>query len=265
MPDVLFSHPDIPDALTVTTGANQISWSYVLNTQSFPTKGGEVVQILSTHIDNLVIQGHCRSYAEMEGIYRWFLSYIQIATQGIGGLSYVEHPVTMTYPHRGWVIGIKPVSLPRMRYARDLAASEWQLQAFIVNPDPAQVELTTDQGVGSLVGGELENWEGRISADIGYRIRNPFSDPNGYITRQERDLYGKTAGQHVEGEDTDKDMAEADAAAVVKNLKGHAKQMHEWFQALVQGKLEDVPGSKPLNPVTNLSTLPESKPARPGK
>src|SRR3954464_14172738 len=115
MPTILFEHPNIDNALSVETGANDISWSYNLNTQAYPTYGGEVVQVLSTNIQNLTIQGEVRSYEKMEEIYQWFLEYMMIVTQGIGDKQgYVETPVTMTYPHRGWQMAIRPLQLPNM-------------------------------------------------------------------------------------------------------------------------------------------------------
>jgi hypothetical protein len=77
MPTVRFSHPTIDaikSPLRISTGANEITWGYGLNYQTYPTYGGEVTQILSAYTDDLVIQGDVSSYSKMEEIYEWFLS-----------------------------------------------------------------------------------------------------------------------------------------------------------------------------------------------
>src|ERR1700756_3668718 len=92
----IFHHDFISPDLYVQTGADNINWTYTLNTQRYPTYGGEVVQILSCFIDTLTItgtlpriqsrdQGAPRSDAGMEDIYQYFLQYMQIASQGGAG------------------------------------------------------------------------------------------------------------------------------------------------------------------------------------
>jgi hypothetical protein len=181
MPAVLFEYHRnrSQPTLTVETGANEIAWSYGLNTQTYPTYAGEVVQILSTYIDTLTITGEVRSYAKMEEIYRWFLFYIQDATQG--GRS--EEPVYMKYPHRGWTLTIQPIQLPGLRYGRDVVIPTWQMQAHVIDPDPEQAELTIDAAMNP----EMANFR-TLTADIGFRQANPFSDPLGVLNEEEKKL-----------------------------------------------------------------------------
>src|ERR1700756_4389028 len=110
----IFHHHFISPDLYVQTGADNINWTYTLNTQRYPTYGGEVVQILSCFIDTLTIQGTVarqqsrdtskpQSDAGMEDIYKWFLQYMQIASQGRKGTTaYSERYIKFTYPARGW-------------------------------------------------------------------------------------------------------------------------------------------------------------------
>jgi hypothetical protein len=244
---LIFSHPDVDadiGSLTITTGMNRVSWAYNLNTQAYPTYAGEVVQILSCNIDNLQIEGDVRSYAEMEAIYRWFLLYMQKATQGAGGDSYVEKAVKLEYPHRGWTMFIKPIQLPALRYGRDVVVPSWSMQAHVVNPDPEQAELSIDNAVG--VAGQIENFEARVSADIGFRRSNPFSDPLATITQEENKLYpgaSDIAGIKVQGSG----QAAGDLGVA---LQGLAKQMQSMFEALMSGDVKDLiqssdVGSKP--------------------
>lgn len=232
---VLFSHPEIARSLVVTTGANQISWAYNLNTVSYPTYAGEVVQVLSCNIDNLQIEGEVRSYAEMEEIYRWFLEYMQKATQGQGGINFVGSPVKMEYPHRGWTLYIKPIQLPGLRYGREVVIPTWSLSAHIEDPDPEMRALTIDNTPGAAAAGEVENFRSRITASVGYRQDNPFSDPLATITKEENELYGNTgidlAGIKVEG---------SKAGQTEPDLKGFAKQMQDVFASLLKGTFKDL-------------------------
>lgn len=170
MPTLFFSHPQISDALQVNTGMDDIEWGYNLNTQTYPTYGGEVVQILSAFTDNITINGTVRAYWKIEEIYGWFLTYMQIATQGRpgSGVNYTQDPVTLTYPERNWTWLIHPLSLPGFRYGREVVTPTWSLQAA-VKEDPKEVQrlnlIAAQEGIQ------------KVSPGIGFREDNPFSDP----------------------------------------------------------------------------------------
>lgn len=171
MPDLIFTHPRIDDTLTVTTGADQIQWSYGLNHVTYPTYGGEVVQILSCYIDDITIEGTVGNYLAMERIYSWFLEYVQIASQGTGEAKYRDEPVTCSYPERGWIFKIKPYQLPGYRLATELVAPTWKIVARVVEPDGGMTSLTMANASQSL------RDFGHMNAGIGYVEDNPFSDP----------------------------------------------------------------------------------------
>src|SRR4051812_22773780 len=103
---VIFSHPVVSSRLgdlVLRVNPYEVIWSYGLNTANFPTYGGEVVQILSIFFDDMEVSGEVRAYTDVERIYRWFLTYMTVATQGYGGDgSYNAQPVIFKYPHRGW-------------------------------------------------------------------------------------------------------------------------------------------------------------------
>lgn len=245
MPAIHFHHDQVtPQDLVVSTGANQISWGYNLNTQAYATYAGEVVQVLSTNIDDLQILGEIRSYAEMETIYSWFLQYMLKATQGYAGDKYQETPVVMQYPERGWTLSIKPIQMPGMRYGRDVIIPQWRLRASVVDPDPAMDTLTVDFSKDAT--GQL-NEVGRMTADIGYRRKNPFSDPSAVITKEEAELYPRAThlkGITVEGSKKDPGKPEP---------KGIARVMNEQFKTLMGGQFKDLAdymnfdGSSPAN------------------
>jgi hypothetical protein len=62
MDNLIFEHPSAEGPLSVHVNPNQIEWSYGLNTANYPTYGGEVIQILSTFIDDMTVQGNVTTY-----------------------------------------------------------------------------------------------------------------------------------------------------------------------------------------------------------
>lgn len=175
--ELIFTHPSKKiKGLKVPIKPNEITWGYGLNVQTYPTYGGEVVQILSCFVEDMTVTGHVRSYRQLEKLYGWFIDYMQIATQKG---EYDTRPVTMRYPHRGWTFKIYPKSLPSFKYGRDVVAPEWTLQAAIVEPDrelkenimsEAQIEAVKDSGVKLF---------GKVTGEIGFQPDDPFSSPDG--------------------------------------------------------------------------------------
>jgi hypothetical protein len=163
-------------SLVVPTGANTIKWGYGLNTVTYQTYGGEVVQILSAYITDMNIGGDVQSYYQMEDIYLWFLVYMNVATQGPndpgqpGVSSFNEEPVNMWYPHREWNFQLRPKALPGLHMGRDVVAPTWQMTASVVEAD-VDAEAFTLQGA-------MEGLK-EIQAGIGYEEENPFSTVNG--------------------------------------------------------------------------------------
>jgi hypothetical protein len=105
-PNVTFSHHSMSD-LNLYVNPDSIVWSYGLNTQNYPTFGGEVVQILSMFIEDMTITGTVSSYRSMERIYKWFVAYMQNATQG-KNQAYDTTPITFRYNTRVWKFLIQP-------------------------------------------------------------------------------------------------------------------------------------------------------------
>ena len=177
MPLVTFSHAEINggDPLVIETGADQIEWGYGLNHITYPTYGGEVTQILSAYVDDLTIAGTCRTYHEMEDIYKWFLSYIRIASQGSvdDATNYTERAIQFSYPERGWNLKVQVLQLPGFRYATDVVAPSWQVQCHVVDRDPNMDATTLKNAKKGLAR------FGKLDASIGSGdpATNPFSNP----------------------------------------------------------------------------------------
>ena len=185
MNQITFSHPAVSSKLgdlIIGVKPDQIVWSYGLNTANYSTYGGEVVQILSMYVEDMVINGTVGSYAELERIYTWFIAYMQEATQGHGstqGTGYDTRPVKMTYHQRSWNFDIYPKALPGFRYGREVVAPVWTLTAA-VSEFPENFEdsvLSNREFAGIASEGGFDPF-GTVTAEIGFNDDNPFSRPD---------------------------------------------------------------------------------------
>lgn len=177
--EVIFEHPAMDSSLIIHVKPNQIIWGYGLNTANFPTYGGEVVQVLSMYVDDMTISGDVRSYEDMERIYKWFIDYMQKATQGrASNEGYDSRPIKMKYPHRNWEFSILPKSLPAFRYGTDVVAPTWQLNAAVseFDDDFEDSVLSEQEFVVAADAGGFDPF-GTVTAEIGYHDNNPWSAP----------------------------------------------------------------------------------------
>lgn len=199
--NIIFEHPKMPNPLGVHINPNQIEWSYGLNTANFPTYGGEVIQILSAYIEDMTIQGNVKTYHKLEEIYSWFITYIQIATVGIGTGKFNVNPVKMFYRDRGWEFNIYPKTVPGFRYGTEVVAPEWTVTAAVVDPaqDLQNIILSKAQVNAVNQQGEVELF-GKATGEIGFEEHNPFSDPEGEEgKRGERNRKKLLKGEPVKG------------------------------------------------------------------
>jgi hypothetical protein len=178
---IIFSHPGVDSMmgkLIVPIKPDEITWSYGLNTQTYPTYGGEVVQILSMNVGDMSVTGTLRSYKQMERVYSWFLSYMQQATQGRNSASYDMTPVEFEYLARGWKFKIMPNQLPGFKYGREVVAPSWKISASVVEVDDDFQNIVLSQGQfnGIASGAGFEPF-GKVTAGIGYDNQNPWSQP----------------------------------------------------------------------------------------
>ena len=179
MSEITFHHPAIKNDLTVNVKPNEIVWAYGLNTVNYPTFGGEVVQILSIYVDDLSISGEVTSYREMEMIYKWFIDYMQKATQGnLNDQGFDSRPIKMTYHHRNWHFSILPKNLPALRYGTDVVAPTWALSAAVSEfDDRFQDSVLSNKDFTSLAVEDGFEPFGTVTAEIGYMEQNPWSSP----------------------------------------------------------------------------------------
>lgn len=197
---LLFSHELVNggEPLVVTTGADEIGWSYALNVAEFPTYGGEVVQILSVYIDDVTIEGTVRQYEDAEEIYSYFMKYFAIATQGSTAASadkYSQVPMIMEYAHRGWRFEIQPLEAPGFTYATKTVAPRWQIKAHMVDNTP-DVSKLQELVVEELIDQEQFSLKGVISPESGNPAQNPFIAPGTFLGDK---FVESTAKQAAEG------------------------------------------------------------------
>lgn len=187
MPSVVFTHPN-PQVgrLVIDTGLDGAEWGYGLNTATFPTYGGEVVQILSVYIDDLTLMGTVSTYRQLEAIYSYFAAYLQVATQGknptpstdvsSSSSSYNLFPVYFSYPERNWNFRVIPKALPGFRKGRDVVAPTWQLSAHVIDDSP-DLDLIKD-GIKALETQKLIDGSTlTLNGEISPRSGNPDTDP----------------------------------------------------------------------------------------
>ena len=197
---LIFSHELVNggEPLVVTTGADEIAWAYALNVAEFPTYGGEVVQILSVYIDDVMIEGTARQYVDVEEIYSFFINYFTIATQGSTAASadkYSQVPMIMEYAHRGWRFEIQPLEAPGFTYATETVAPKWQMKAHVVDKTPDMSKLQ-NLVVQELVNKEQFSLKGIISPESSDPAQNPFIAPGTFLGDK---FVESTAKQAAEG------------------------------------------------------------------
>lgn len=161
---LIFEHPSIASGpLYIHSGATAIKWAYHLNTQSTPTIGGEVVQVISALVGPIQISGQAaglktnktgqldpnseikgwldhgtkKAYSpndELEAIVSWFREYMTLAGSNVRGNQLRnERAITFSYPERGWIFYIQVTNLDGFRYDSTVIAPEWSITAEIVN------------------------------------------------------------------------------------------------------------------------------------
>jgi hypothetical protein len=186
-----FTHPNsYVGTLIVENGIDQAQWAYNLNTQVYPTYGGEVVQILSVYIDDLTLGGSITTYQQAELIYAYFARYFQVATQGRSGTpnissgdAYNLKPMRFQYPMRGWDFKLYPKSAPGFRYDVETVNPVWVMTAHIIDEHneggglQAVKSTIQDAAVKKLMSNTTLDTFGRLTDQISPNSGDPNTDP----------------------------------------------------------------------------------------
>lgn len=156
-----FSYPNLAEPLYIHSGANSIKWSFILNTKSTPTIGGEVIQVLSATVGPITISGQTAGLRtnqsgqlgpnqtrgwkdsngkeaftpnhELQAIVAWFRKYMTIAGTDQGGIDPRNRAIIFTYAERGWTFAIQPTALKGFRYDKAVISPEWSITAEVVS------------------------------------------------------------------------------------------------------------------------------------
>jgi hypothetical protein len=139
-------------------GPNSLSWDYTLNTASFDTLGGRVLQILSVKIDTMTLQGDAANRNSLILLY-YMVNLIQnkqIQTQT---------PVTLSLPTRGWQFSVWVRSFPQMGWDYATVTYPYSLQLEIDQNSYSIDEISssvTESALGDLADsiGFSSTWTG---------------------------------------------------------------------------------------------------------
>lgn len=172
MSHLVFQHEKAGE-LVVPINPDEVAWSYNLNTANYPTYGGEVVQILSVYIDDLMVKGTVRTYQKMESIYSYFARYMIFASQG----SFDQSAMKMIYSHRNWVFDIQPLKIPGFQYSIETISPTWQMAAHVVDKSGDNYETLKDMIAHHALDTKDFKLKGIISPAAADPAQNPFSAP----------------------------------------------------------------------------------------
>ena len=161
---VFENDPNYPKQIKLYLTPNNVVWDYTLKTNVIDTYGGQVIQVLGVSIENMTIQGFFGEegmwgietnddgtfkvdggsrfdtsdvYKWQEGPFmnglfqfsQWFKEYFYRITQ-LGNFSTAF--MQFDYPHMGWKWLIRPLELPRVRFANNELAPQWQLNCDFI-------------------------------------------------------------------------------------------------------------------------------------
>lgn len=152
----------------VRTNPNYISYSYNLRTQTYPTYGGKVVQILGVNYGTLQIEiesGSSKTISGQPGGFAYFKSVVQWFKETSLWQRNTKKPIRFTYPVRNYVLD---VFLKTITIADDL-------QNVM---RPLQIEFEIEDDFNGFITGEIVDKELSYFQDgIGYES-NPYNDPD---------------------------------------------------------------------------------------
>lgn len=168
MPDTaLLTLSGGPHTFVVRTNPNYITYAYTLRTQTFPTYGGKVVQILGVNFETLRIEiesGSSKVVNGQTGGYAYFRSVIQWFKETSLWQRNTKKPIRFTYPVRNYVLDV---------FLKNLYVAD-DLQNVL---RPLQIDLEIEDDFTGLLTGDIVKDELKYFQDgIGYSD-NPYNDP----------------------------------------------------------------------------------------
>jgi hypothetical protein len=143
----------------VRTNPNHITYSYSLRTQTYPTYGGRVVQILGVNYgtlmieiesgSNRVVNGQTGGYSYFRNVIKWFKDTSLWQRNN-------KQPIKFTYPARNYVLSV---------FLKSLSVSD-DLQNVL---RPLQMEMEIEDDFTGLLSGDIVHNEIKYFQEgIGY-------------------------------------------------------------------------------------------------
>lgn len=147
--------------LRFRTNPNSITWEYNLKTNVEETYGGQVIQVLSTNIDNLKVTADAGNggWAYLESVALFFRDMLFDQREGRG------QPGVFRYPNRGWELKVFALNFP-FKDSVDDVLREFTMN-FKVQEDVSGIVST------SLIEAEMA----KLSKGIGWE-RNEYNTPS---------------------------------------------------------------------------------------
>lgn len=204
-----------PRTLTLRHNPTEVLWTYNVNTRSYDTYGGQVIQVLSVNIDKLTIEGQFgregpygykvqqgqkitsslseqfvyqgNQFPGLHAMTEFFREYFAIVSQGGDRQNpgaYIQVPMTLAYgtTYTDIVDGEEIIGITQP-YA---GARAWKVTPTTFpsfrrsNEDFApewRVECEVVEADGTIAVKEKQDALARLQEAVGYEVRNPFSDP----------------------------------------------------------------------------------------
>lgn len=137
------------DGFQLPFNPNEVNWGYTLNTASYDTLGGRVVQILSAKIDTLNWKAVAGSRRNLLRVYEKVQSIMEKHAE-------TQMPVRLVVPSRQWTFDVYVTSMPAMSFDTKTVSFGYDLT------------LEIDEDFGSVTQTIMTRELERISATIGY-------------------------------------------------------------------------------------------------
>lgn len=150
----------------VRTNPNYISYSYTLRTQSYPTYGGRVVQILGVNYGTLSIEiesGSKKTVHGKVGDYAYFRSVVKWFKDTSLWQRNSKLPIKFTYPARNYVLSV---------FLKSLAISD-DLQNVL---RPLQIDFEIEDDLSGIITTDIyKDTFSYFQDGIGYE-KTPYND-----------------------------------------------------------------------------------------
>lgn len=167
------------DGRPLPRGVNDVNFGYTMNTQTYDTLGGRVVQLLSVRVDRLTISAHAGTRDDL-------LRLVDFAAVRMEMHAASELPVRLEIPSRDWFFDVWVVTMPAIRLDVQSVAYEYRMDFEVEQASDKVKQIAETRALR------------RIAEDIGF-------DPSKYTWRDSEvqsrvnELTGQVSNALTEG------------------------------------------------------------------